>query len=269
MVGRINISNAGKYGSNNGSEFFTLEDDGDIARVRMLYDQPDGSDLDYYLVHEVEIEGRKKYIACNALGEDGTLHPDNCPLCQAKYRRIEKLFLQMYLEEEDKYVVWERGRNFVNTIQTYINRYGSLVQQPIEIERHGKKGSTSTTYVLFPLEVDGATIDDYPEKQELIGTLILELTAEQMEDVIDGKFRLNGHGRQQTRRRSEGRAESQSTQPTPAPTRRRERPSTSNSTPADVQPQQQEQQVNNGTVPEQNTPRRTIRRGRGRATDSF
>ena len=37
-MARINIKNAGKYTNNGGSEYFTLKDDGDTARVRFLYD---------------------------------------------------------------------------------------------------------------------------------------------------------------------------------------------------------------------------------------
>lgn len=190
-MSRIALDNAGKFGSGSSNDFFTLKDDGDVAEVRFLYDQPDASDIDYFVVHEVEVDGKKRYVACNAVSEDGSsIIKDNCPLCLAEYKRIEKLFLQMYVESEDRVYTWDRGRNFVSKIQTYINRYGSLVSQAFEIERKGKKGDTNTTYELFALEKDGSTLEDFPEKQELLGTLILELTTEQMYDVVDGVFTL-------------------------------------------------------------------------------
>lgn len=185
----MSMNNSGKFATQGNNDFFFLADDGDVASVRMLYDQPDGSDMDYYLVHEVEIDGKKRYVACNALSEDGnSLHTEDCPLCQAGYKRLEKLFIQLYIPEEDAVKTWDRGRNFVQKIQTYINRYGSLVNYPIEIERKGKAGDSNTTYELFVMENDGCTLEDFPEKQELLGTFILEVTAEEMESMLDGTY---------------------------------------------------------------------------------
>ena len=59
-MAKININQSGKYSGGEGAEFFSLKDDGDTARVRLLYDQEDGSDLDYFLVHQVEINGKKR-----------------------------------------------------------------------------------------------------------------------------------------------------------------------------------------------------------------
>ncbi len=188
---KISIQNAGKY-SQSANDFFSLENDGDVKKVRFLYQEPDGSDMDYYLVHEVEIDGKKRYVACKAVDDNGELHPEDCPLCQAGYRRVEKLFLQLYVEDEDKVKTWDRGRNFVPKIMTYINRYGSLVAQPIEIERRGEKGSTSTTYELFPLDKDNKTVEDFPEKQELLGSFILDLTEDELYQVIDGTYVVPG-----------------------------------------------------------------------------
>lgn len=196
-MAKISLSNSGKYSSGSTNDFFTLADDGDIAKVRFLYEEPDGSDVDYYLVHEVEVDGKKRYAACLAVDDEGNLHPHDCPLCEAGYRRIEKLFLQLYVESEGKVKTWDRGKTFVPKIMTYINRYGSLVAQPIEIERRGKKGSTNTTYEMFPLDKDNKTLADFPEKQNLLGTFILELTPEECEQVIDGTYVLpnsDNHG---------------------------------------------------------------------------
>lgn len=200
-MGRMSMNNSGKFASQGNNDFFFLADDGDVASVRMLYDQPDGSDMDYYLVHEVEIDGKKRYVACNALSDDGnSLHTDNCPLCGAGYKRLEKLFIQLYIPEEDAVKTWDRGRNFVQKIQTYINRYGSLVNYPIEIERKGKAGDSNTTYELFVMENDGMTLEDFPEKQELLGTFILEVSDEDMEAMIDGTFTVEAPAEQPARR---------------------------------------------------------------------
>lgn len=150
-------------------------------------------------------------------------------------------------EDDDKILVWERGKNFVGKIQTYINRLGSLFAQPVEIERHGKAGDTNTTYELFPLEVDNAVMEDYPERLNLIGSFILELSEGEMYDVIDGRYHLpgsedNASSRGATRRNSStgsrnSRSSSSASQRTS--TSRRSR----NSTAAEDNTQQEEQTV--------------------------
>lgn len=249
-MGRMSMNNSGKFASQGNNDFFFLADDGDVASVRMLYDQPDGSDMDYYLVHEVEIDGKKRYVACNALSDDGnSLHTDNCPLCQAGYKRLEKLFIQLYIPEEDSVKTWDRGRNFVQKIQTYINRYGSLVNYPIEIERKGKAGDSNTTYELFVMENDGMTLEDFPEKQELLGTFILSVSYEDMESMANGTFTIEAPADNSRRERSD----------------RRQAPPRNNSAPSrnavsDDAPSGRRESRGNGGV---------VRRGRGNRSDNY
>ena len=42
------------------SSFFTLKDDGDVARVRFMYNSME--DVIGYAVHEVEVDGKKRYL---------------------------------------------------------------------------------------------------------------------------------------------------------------------------------------------------------------
>lgn len=207
-MARVSIANSGKFSSGSNNDFFTLADDGDSAVVTLLYDDPDGADIDYFVVHEAEIDGRRRYVNCNAVSEDGEhIIPENCPLCQEGYNRIEKLFLQMYNHDTGKVETWDRGRSYVQKIVTFINKYGALVQQPFEIIRSGKKGDQRTTYEFLPERPEpSATLDDFDEKAELLGTLILDLTEDQMYDVIDGRFSLN---------QDEGRSSRRSSNPTP------------------------------------------------------
>ena len=195
-MAKINIKDAGKFTSVGTSEYFTLKDDGDIAQVRMLYDDPDGGDMDFFLIHQIETEinGRKvrKYVSCNAVDEDGHIHKDDCPLCKAGYRTQEKLFLQLYDETDGKLKVWERGKNFVGKIVSFLNRYGSLVERPIEIERKGKKGDTNTTYEMFALEKDDKCLDDFPEKVNIEGTYVVKASKADMIDMVDGIYDWGG-----------------------------------------------------------------------------
>ena len=230
-MARISIKDSGKFSNTGANDFFALADDGDVASVRFLYECPEGSDVDYYLVHEVEVEGKKRYAACIALDDDGNLHPGDCPLCQGGYRRVEKLFLQLFDESDEKVKTWDRGKSFVQKIMTYINRYGSLVAQPIEIERRGKKGSTNTTYELFPLEKDNKTVADFPDKQELLGSLILDLNYEECQEVVAGTYTLPGNDNANTSQGERGRRQQKSEQ-APAPrTRNRAKSEEADATP--------------------------------------
>ena len=207
-MARVSIANSGKFSSGSNNDFFTLADDGDSAVVTLLYDDPEGADIDYFVVHEAEIDGRRRYINCNAVSEDGEhIIPENCPLCQEGYSRIEKIFLQMFNHETGKIETWDRGRSYVQKIVTFINKYGALVQQPFEIIRSGKKGDQRTTYEFLPERPEpNATLDDFDEKADLLGTLILDLSEDQMYDVIDGRFSLN---------QDKGRSSRRSSNPTP------------------------------------------------------
>lgn len=221
-MAKLNIKKAGKYTSNGGSEYFVLKDDGDTARVRFLYDDPDGADIDFFLVHQVEIDGKRRYVACNAVDDEGRMHKDDCPLCKANNRPQEKLFLQLYDEDEDKVKIWERGKNFIPKIVSFINRYGSLVKQAFDIERHGKKGDTGTTYELYALQADNKGLEDYPEKQELEGTFIIKATPEEMYDMLDGVYKVSNNKQQEQQQEPPRRRQEESYDETPR-RRRRER----------------------------------------------
>lgn len=187
-MAKISINKSGQYQQNSNSEFFTLKDDGDSARVRFLYSDPNGEDIDYFLVHEVEIDGKRRYVSCNAIDDEGRMHTEDCPLCKSGNKPKEKLFLQLFDEDDQKLKIWERGKNFVAKIITYLNRYGTLVEQPFDIERRGKKGDTNTTYELFALAKDGKHLEDFPEKQQLEGTYILKVSKQEMYDIVDGVY---------------------------------------------------------------------------------
>lgn len=202
-MSRISIGNAGKYGSGGSNDFFTLADDGDRAVVTFLYDDPDGEDIDYFVVHEVQIDGKRRYVNCNAIGDDGErIHEDNCPLCANGYPRIEKLFLQLYNHDTGKVETWDRGRSYVAKIVTYVNKFGRLVTQPFEIVRSGRKGDTNTTYEFLPEPSEpNAVLDDYDPKSELLGTLIVKAETDDMWDMIDGRFTLQDNSQQNSQRR--------------------------------------------------------------------
>lgn len=163
-----------------GASFFSLKDDGDSATVRFLHDGEE--DLDWYIVHETEIAGKKKKIKCTEEAD--------CPACQQIGRPQLKIFLQLITKEEpDKLKVWERGRKFIPKIMSFIQRYGTLSGQSIDVERMGRKGDTNTDYQLYPLQRDDKTTADLPEREQLAGknSLVLDLTKDEMLKLLNGQ----------------------------------------------------------------------------------
>lgn len=188
-MAKIGIRNAGKYQSSGNGGYFSLKDDGDSAVVRFLYNQPDGSDIDYFLVHEVQIDGKKRYVSCNSVDENGESHPDDCPLCKAGNKPKEKLFLQLVASDNpDSVQIWERGSSFVSKIITYLNEFGNLSAVKIKVIRRGKKGDQKTQYEFMPMGKDDVKLEDLPQKQELEGSLIIKANIDEMNQIIAGTY---------------------------------------------------------------------------------
>ena len=166
-----------KYGSS-GVDFFQLKNDGDTATVRFLHGSDE--DLTLALVHEVEIDGKKKYVEC--LEED-------CPFCTAYGRPKLKLFLFVYDVSDEKVKMWERGPSMVDHILGFIDKYGEFNNRNYEIKRHGKKGDTQTTYQLFP-DDKGPLLDskgkemDLPERPKLYGRFVTQMDADKMAEFV-------------------------------------------------------------------------------------
>lgn len=193
-MARIGINDKGLAAATNGDllPFFSLQDDGDEAVVRFMYEEENGDDLDYYLVHEVQIDGRRRYVACTAYDtETQELHEEDCPLCLAKNFRKEKLFLKLYLVEEDRVVVWERGKSFIKKVIKMLNEINC---PPCGVEtiirRNGEAGDRYTSYELYPGVDDGTELEDLPETDDLEGTLILLLNDEDMVLAAEEKLSL-------------------------------------------------------------------------------
>jgi hypothetical protein len=177
-----------KYG-NDGGEYFKLKDDKDSEVVRFLHEGPLVRDKDWTIAHEVEIDGKKRWVQCP--------EEDDCVLCGANIKQQLKLFLQLVTKFDGKRKTWERGKTFIPTIRKMIEDYGDLCNRPYDIERNGVAGDERTTYTLFPLDRDDKTLDDIPiETQPLLGKngegIVLQLTNDEMEDVLDKKYKLSG-----------------------------------------------------------------------------
>lgn len=182
-MARFSAKDADNYGGQGGGGFFSLKDDKDTAVVRFMYNTLD--DVEGYAVHEIEVDGKKRYVNCL---RDYNEPVENCPLCAARMKVLAKLFVHVYDVDSEEVKIWDRGKTFFSKLSSLCNRYNPLVSTPFEIERNGKKNSTSTTYETYAMETDDVTLEDLPEVPELLGNFILDKSYEELEFFLQNGY---------------------------------------------------------------------------------
>lgn len=185
-MGRFRYDEADNYGGNGGAGYFSLKNDKDVARVRFMYNSID--DVEGYAVHEVEIDGKKRYINCLREYNEPL---SKCPFCEAKKHQTVKLFIPLYNVDEDRTQIWERGKKFFAKISSICARYASkdnLCSHVFEIERNGKPKETTTTYEIYEVDRDETTLEDLGEVQDPIGTVILEKSSDDMNFYLENGY---------------------------------------------------------------------------------
>lgn len=175
-MARFNTETADKYGGQGGAGYFSLKNDKDTAQVRFMYNGID--DVEGYAVHTVEIDEKKRYVNCL---REYNQPVDVCPFCKARMATSAKLFIPIYNIDEGRVQFWERGKKFVAKISSICARYPKVVSHVFEIERNGKKGDTGTTYEIYPVSQDETTLDDLPEANNVLGSVVLDKSADDME----------------------------------------------------------------------------------------
>lgn len=183
-MGRFKHDDVSHYGGQGGAGFFSLQNDGDVKKVRFLYDSID--DVDGFAVHAIDIDGRKRYVNCL---RDYNEPLDKCPFCREHRPQTVRLFVPLYDVEDGKVKMWERGKKFFAKLSSLCSRYPNLVAHEFEIERNGVKGDTNTTYEIYPVSDDDSTLEDFPEVPDVLGTMVLDKSAEDMEYYLEsGEF---------------------------------------------------------------------------------
>jgi len=185
-MARFTADTMDKYGGQGGTGYFSLKNDRDIATVRFLYNTPD--DVEGYAVHEVEIDGKKRYVNCL---REYNQPIDDCPFCRARKYQVAKLFIPLYNEDEGKVQVWERGKKFFSKLSSVLSRCDAdpICSQTFEIERNGKAGDTQTTYEIYQTreKPDDAKLEDFDEPV-IMGRLILDKSADDMEFYLENGY---------------------------------------------------------------------------------
>lgn len=178
-MGRFGFEDADKYGTGGGGSYFSLKDDGDIARVHILGN--DMNDFYGYAVHEVTVGDKKKWVNCLRKYNEPA---DACPFCASKRMPVRaRLFIPLYNIDTQEVQIWERGKSFFRELSSYCARNPKVASIVTEIERRGKKGDTQTTYGLYKVEETDKTLDDFKDDiPEILGdTYVLDKSADDME----------------------------------------------------------------------------------------
>ena len=181
---RVNPNEADKYYEGGNGEWLKLANDGDVVRVQFLHNNFNG--LDTFACHRVNVNGKECWVDCKRTYDDPL---DMCPLCEAGIRVQPVMILSLYDHADGKIKLWERGRKFKQKLEALCNRYPNLSQMVFEIERHGAKGDTNTTYEIFPLPKVQPLDVSQIEKPELLGGVILDKSPDEMMAYVQtGKF---------------------------------------------------------------------------------
>lgn len=205
-MGRINPNDMENYGGGqNSSEWLSLQNDGDVARVQFLYNSYD--ELDTFACHRIqtgfnERTGKpiERWVDCKRDYDDPI---DNCPFCKAGMPVKPVMILSMYDHSDGKIKIWERGKTFRKVIESKFNRYPNLSDMVFEIERHGVKGDNKTTYELIAMpEVEPVDVSNF-EKPNFLGSVIIDSNRDDMQYYLDnGHFPETENTNEQTRRRN-------------------------------------------------------------------
>ena len=182
-MARFRYDEAEHYGGQGGTGFFSLKNDKDVATVRFMYNSID--DVEGYAVHQVQIDGKKRYVNCL---REYNQPVDACPFCKAKMFTTAKLFIPVYNEDTGKVQIWERGKKFFSKISSICARYPNVVSHKFEIERNGKPRETTTTYEIYEVDKDDTTLEDLPEVANPLGSVILDKSADDMEFYLDNEY---------------------------------------------------------------------------------
>lgn len=177
-MARFTVDEADNYNTTNRGSFFTLKNDKDTARVRILYDSI--NDIQGYAVYRVQVGDRERYVNSLRAYSDPI---ENDPFAVAGYKLQAKLFIPVYNVDTDEVQIWERGKTYIQKIAGFASRYNPLYNEIFEIERNGKKDDMKTEYQFYPIDNKEFDLSSV-EIPNPLGTIILDKTFEEMDYYV-------------------------------------------------------------------------------------
>lgn len=186
-MARFGAGDYENYGGQGGGGFFGIAGDKETKQVRFLYNTVD--DIEGMSVHKVEVNGKDRYVNCL---REYNQPVEDCPFCREHMTPQARLFIPLYNIDEDTNQIWDRGKTMFPILTSQCTRYskkGNIVNNIFEIERNGKPKDKKTTYQIYQVDEDDTELEDLPEVPKILGGLVLDKTAEDMEYYLEnGEF---------------------------------------------------------------------------------
>lgn len=180
---KFSMDQIDNYSNNSGADFFSLKNDGDTCRVRILYDSV--NDVEGNCFHGIRGADNRFYrVNCLRSYDEPA---DLCPLCSSANfddrKLTTKIFIPLYIIETGEVKLWERGTKFYKEIllPLMIEKGTPFCGSTFTIERHGAAGDMSTTYELVWEGFDETTLEDFEEIPCASGTVVLDKTFEELD----------------------------------------------------------------------------------------
>lgn len=189
----FNDYQANSFSGSSNVGFFSLQNDGDEAIVRILHDSVDSFDI--VSVHDVPVQGRNRKVDCLRTMRDPL---DKCPFCSAGHKTFQRFYIHLLRYDKDPSTgdiivspqIWERSASYGTTLKNLMDEYGPLSECIFKVRRNGAKGDLHTTYSImfgnpaiykeefYPKDV--SLFDDY----SVVGSVVMSKTADEMNYYI-------------------------------------------------------------------------------------
>ena len=181
-MARFDLNRAEQFGGQGGAGFFRLKGRYE-AHIRFLYN--DIRDVEGYAVHEIDLNGKKRYVDCLRGINDSK---DVCPLCREGSFVQVKFFVPVYDEDLDQVLTWDRGKSFGRRLEKLFEKYAEeepLCATCFTVTKETNEDGVNY-YTFKPDYNDGAELDELPEyATSVYGNLVLQKSAEDLEEYLE------------------------------------------------------------------------------------
>lgn len=184
---RVNLSDLNNYGGGGKYKkinYLSLPNDKDSAQVHFLLDSEDDLNNCIYVTHNVKLKSvpKLKYgVRVNCLREyDDPI--ENCPFCNAGMKTGISCVLPVYNVDTEQVEFWTRGKKDAGRLFRKMAKLKKFSSHLFEITRIGESGDQATDYEFDDL---GQEDFDEPEVPDILGNVVLDKTAEDMEYWLD------------------------------------------------------------------------------------
>lgn len=160
-------------------KWFKLANHGDKATVRFLSDSVE--EMDTLTIHKVEnADGYNISVNCLRGADDPVT---DCPLCERGLRAVLQFYVPLFNESTGEVEMWNKGIKLRNQINALQARYPNLTTRTFDIERIGERGSTDTTYQIFPNDVSQG--DTYVSPDVIDDGYVVDATYDELRNYVD------------------------------------------------------------------------------------